>query len=271
MGRTGTTLLGRILAAHPDVGFLNEPKAMWHVIRDDEDIIGSYSRLRNGRLYLGPSDADGSVVERAHALFAWYLWLSRSKRVVDKYPELVFRDAFVRAVFPDALFLVAIRSPWTTLRSVSNWSASHAADGANWWGVRDQKWHTLWTQGVLERPENADIGTLELASANDERIRAGIEWLLSMRAALSLVESDPSSYPVRYETLVRQPREQISAILSFCGLAECPRTEAYAASTVTVTEQNDDDRNRLLSILPAGLISAIDETWARLEACGRMS
>ena len=31
-GRSGTTILGVILSIHRQVGFLNEPKALWHAI-----------------------------------------------------------------------------------------------------------------------------------------------------------------------------------------------------------------------------------------------
>ncbi len=32
MGRSGTTILGVVMSMHRDVGFLNEPKALWHSI-----------------------------------------------------------------------------------------------------------------------------------------------------------------------------------------------------------------------------------------------
>lgn len=44
-GRSGTTILGILMSMHRKVGFLNEPKAMWHAAtHGGEDLIGSYDR-----------------------------------------------------------------------------------------------------------------------------------------------------------------------------------------------------------------------------------
>lgn len=266
MGRSGTTLLGRILAAHPDVGFLNEPKAMWHVVRRDEDIIGSYAPPRTGRLYLGAGDADPDAVERCHALFSWYLRLSRSRRAVDKYPELVFRPSFVRAIFPDARFLVAVRSPWSTLKSVSGWSETHATDDANWWGIEDHKWHVLWAQGVVEQEANRDLAVLELAAEDDHYVRAAVEWVVTMRAALALASADPLAIQVSYEELAQRPGEVVSDILRFCELAPSHRTEAYAAEIVSAKDRSAELREEIQEKLPGPLLTALDDTWTRLTA-----
>src|SRR6185436_2775660 len=42
-GRSGSTLLGMLLSMHKRIGFLNEPKALWHFAYNKEDVIGSYS------------------------------------------------------------------------------------------------------------------------------------------------------------------------------------------------------------------------------------
>lgn len=265
MGRSGTTLLGRILAAHPSVGFLNEPKAMWHVIRDDEDIIGSYAPPHTGRLYLSAEDADDRASRRAHALFAWYLRASHSRRIVDKYPELIFRHSFVRTIFPDARFLIAVRSPWSTLKSVAGWSKSHAADGADWWGVNDQKWSILWRQGVLQGTNNQDLVPLDLANEGDDHVRAAVEWIVTMREAITLASGDPRAQVVYYEDLVRRPGELTREILRFCELPASWRTENYADAIVS-TQEGKVDRHIYASRLPDTLASAIDETWSRLDA-----
>ena len=215
MGRSGTTLLGRVLAAHPHVGFLNEPKAMWHVIRDDEDVIGSYPKLP-GRLYLDRADAGDAVARRAHSLYAWYLTASRSRRLVDKYPELIFRHEFVRAIFPDARFLIAIREPFAALESVARWSVSHERDGVDWWGLDDLKWRILWSEGVAGRPANSDLAELGLSAEEDGRVRAAVEWLVTAREAIELMDRDPAASPVLHERLAGEPRAETRRILRAC-------------------------------------------------------
>lgn len=264
MGRSGTTLLGRILAAHPSVGFLNEPKAMWHEVRGDEDIIGSYAPARPGRLYLDADDADDAVIRRAHALYSWYLRVSRSERVIDKYPELIFRHAFVRAVFPDARFLVATRSPRSVLSSVARWSASHGRDGANWWGADDQKWNILWDEAVLGKATNSDIAALDLGGQDDDFLRAAVEWAVTMREAVSISSDDPLATIVCHDELVRRPREVIGEVLRFCGLAASPRTEAYAEAIVT-PQQVAGGGERSSPSMPDALSDAIDAAWLELN------
>jgi hypothetical protein len=262
MGRSGTTLLGRILAAHPDVGFLNEPKAMWHVVRPDEDIIGSYAS-RAGRLYLDAKDADPEAIARCRALFAWYLRLSRSRRVVDKYPELVFRSEFARAIFPDARFLVAVRSPWSTLKSVSGWSSTHGNEREDWWGVDDRKWKVLWEQAV-SKGRHQDLAELDLGAESDHYARAAVEWIVSMRESAQLAESDPGAHLVPYEKLAQRPGETVAEILAFCELRASPRTESYAEEIVSATDRAAELRAEMEERLPAQLVSKLDETWARL-------
>jgi hypothetical protein len=265
MGRSGTTLLGRILAAHPSVGFLNEPKAIWHVIRDDEDIIGSYAQPHTGRLYLNEVDANEEVIRRGHALFSWYLLASHSSRLVDKYPELVFRHAFVRNIFADARFVVAVRSPWSTLKSVAEWSQTNASHNADWWGVRDQKWHILWQQGVLQRPDNADLLGLDLGEEADHYVRAAVEWVVTMREAISLASVDPVSRVVRYDELVMRPREVVRDTLEFCELDPSSRTEDYA-ERIVAGRGGAGDRGTSSAHLPDSLVRVIDDTWSRFDS-----
>ena len=145
-GRSGTTILGIVLSMHREIGYLNEPKAMWHLIHPHEDIIGNYSQA-DAKYRLTAEDATDEMCQRASQMFGAYLTATRSKRLVDKYPELIFRVDFVRALFPDARFIFLVRNGWDTCHSIATWSkrlgAQINSEKHDWWGVDDRKWRLL--------------------------------------------------------------------------------------------------------------------------------
>jgi hypothetical protein len=258
VGRSGTTLLGRLLGAHRQVGFLNEPKAMWHALVPDEDVIGSYAN-GDGRLELDEADATPAVIERAHRLFGWYLACTRSKRVVDKYPELVYRAPFVRALFPDAMFVAIIRSPGAVATSIATWSENHAPNGASWWGVEDRKWHALWEQLVrVDTPWATLADELDPHRASPLE-RGAVEWLLGTTRALSLCSAgEDGVHIVRYEDLVAQPERAVDELLARCGLPADERVSGLARTTVA----NGREPSLLPSGLHPGLVGAIKSVAA---------
>lgn len=231
MGRSGTTILGRLLATHPEVGFLNEPKLLWHAVHPEDDIIGSYG-AGPGRLLLDAGDAGAGRATRAHRLLAGFLRLSGSRRLVDKYPEMVFRPDYLKALFPDARFLVITRRGWDCIDSVARWSDRHrhhtGAGRDDWWGVDDRKWHVLVREAV---PMEADLAALpdRLWPALDDRGRAAVEWILSMRAGLRLVDRFPHhTLRIRLETLIDDPEAELTAIQKAIALPVDRRPAAFA-------------------------------------------
>lgn len=252
-GRSGSTILGMVLSIHREVGFLNEPKALWHAIHAGEDLIGSYSR-GPARYRLGATEARPEVVRNAHRLFGAYLAISRARRIVDKYPELVFRVPFVKAIFPDAKFLFLVRNGWDTCRSIGHWSVRrgrHAGrENHDWWGADRRKWQLLVEQIVPEHPDLAPYAATMHGWTNQADM-AAVEWLLAMREGIR-AEQDFGADVLRveYATLCRNPREQIDGIAAFLELA--PGDEpfrAYAAKVLRpAPSQQPFEINRLISV-----------------------
>lgn len=231
-GRSGTTILGIVLSMHRDVGFLNEPKALWHSVCPGEDLIGSYSRVE-ARYRLGEVDATSEVIEAAKRLFSAYLIATNSRRVVDKYPELIFRVPFVKAIFPDAKFLFLVRNGWDTCLSIEHWSTrlGEKKNGEihDWWGVENRKWKLLVDQIVPNDPDLAK---------NVKRIRglsrhvdmAAVEWIVTMREGIMLREQYPECvHTIVYEDLVQDPQKVLPGILEFCELSKDEKFLKYGA------------------------------------------
>ncbi|MDH4232718.1 MAG: sulfotransferase [Nitrospirota bacterium] len=228
-GRSGTTILGILLSMHRDVGFLNEPKALWHAIYPREDLVGSYDR-GPAQYRLGAEEVTPEMIAAAHRIYGAYLFSTCSRRVVDKYPELIFRVPFVRRLFLDARFLFLVRNGWDTCHSIDLWSkrlGTHAGDEQyDWWGVDNRKWKLLVEQVAAGEP---DFGKkLErLGSLERHTDMAALEWILTMREGLRLSRELPEVVKtVRYEDLVLEQEKELSAILEFC---ELPRDEKFFA------------------------------------------
>lgn len=223
-GRSGSTILGVLMSMHRDVGFLNEPKAMWHAAYPRADVFGQHSK-GPARYRLDEDDATGETRRRMHRLFGAYLRAVASKRVVDKHPEFVYRIPFVRAIFPDARFVFLVRNGWDTCRSIEGWSRRKGAESNgevhDWWGVNNRKWHLMVEQLASREEDLAGMaGSLERHSD-----MAAVEWVVAMREGLRQMERHGESmHLVRYESLVEDPRRELTRLLEFCAL---PRDEVF--------------------------------------------
>ncbi len=234
-GRSGTTILGIVLSMHRQVGYLNEPKAMWHLIHPHEDVIGNYSQAF-ARYRLTAEDATDEMCQRAHRLFGAYLASTFSQRLVDKYPELIFRIDFVRALFPDARFIFLVRNGWDTCHSIATWSKRLGVrvngEHHDWWGVNDRKWKLLVEQLVVGNVDFNNIGE-DIRKTGRHLDRAMVEWIVTMRQGLHLMRtSHDCVHLVRFEELTSQPDKTFSRLCAFCQLPEERQFLDYARETL---------------------------------------
>lgn len=236
-GRSGSTILGKILSLHPHTVFLNEPKALWHAVVPTEDLIGSYTR-GPARYRLNQGQANREVQQAAHRLYGYCLKLTRGQRVVDKYPEMIFRAQFLHAVFPDLKLLFLVRNGWDTVRSIADWSRRKeevvAGENHDWWGADRRKWRILVEQVVETEPAFYEIRSQVREFARNEDM-AAVEWTASMLEGLRLLQSMPDiACKIHFEALVRRPKPTLRALLSFCELPEDDALLEYGARVLSV-------------------------------------
>lgn len=261
-GRSGTTALGMALSMHREVGFLNEPKALWHSIYPHEDLIGSYDR-GEARYRLDSGDVTDEIRHHAHRLFGAYLAASFSRRVVDKYPELIFRVPFVKAIFPDARFLFLVRNGWDTCHSIEGWSSrlgEQVSDETHdWWGADRRKWNLLVEQLVPEHPDLAPYADA-MRGWSSQTDMAAVEWIVTMREGMRLVEQYPNDVlRINYETLCDKPRQVLHDVVTFMGVDLPDETFLeYAEETLKPTPA------RQPFILHASIANAFLETMREL-------
>ncbi len=235
-GRSGTTVLGKVLGMHRDMLFLNEPKALWHSACGLDDVMGSY-QLGEARYALGADDADDATRRAIHKLYSYALLVTGSGRVLDKYPEMIFRVPFVKAIFPDAKLLFLVRNGYDALRSITTWSqraGRRSAQGIeDWWGLDNRKWNLLVRDVVAKDDALADRAEAIAGLARHEDM-AAVEWVVTMRTGLRLQEEQPDQlHVVRYEALYQEPQSVLRGVCEYCGLRDDPKFLAYAGRTLS--------------------------------------
>ena len=231
-GRSGTTILGKLFAIHKETIFLNEPKALWHFACGNEDIIGSYS-TEGGNVRLNEHDATATVATKIQKIYTYILKLTLAKRVVDKYPECIFRVKFILKLIPNARFIAIVRDGVDTCSSVDDWSKRNSVrvegETHDWWGRNDQKWKILVNEIV---PEHDDLKKLKslLLCTTDHKDRAALEWILAMREAKIASEEYKEVLTISYESLCENTEVVISDVLSHCNLEPDQKFSDYANS-----------------------------------------
>jgi Sulfotransferase family len=235
-GRSGTTILGKVLGMHRELIFLNEPKALWHSACPLDDCIGSY-QLGDARYTLDACHADDASARAIRRLYRYALFITGAGRILDKYPEMIFRTPFVRTIFPDARFLFLVRNGYDALHSITGWSKRSGRDTRvgreDWWGLDNRKWKLL-VRDVVAKDEALADRVQEIGRLTRHEDMAAVEWVVTMRTGLGLMAEQPGLlHEVRYETLCQQTEQVLRGVCGFCGLGNDPVFLSYARRTLS--------------------------------------
>ncbi len=262
MGRSGSTILGKVLSMHREVGFLNEPKVIWYAVDHREDVNGHFSSAP-AQYRFSAHDATPDMRKRLERIYAFYLAVTGSARIVDKNPELVFRVPYVREFFPNAHFIFLTRNGWDSIYSTAAWSrrAGRQVDGVmeDWWGLDRRKWKIMVEELVASDPDLSKHKA-EIAAFTRHEDLAAVEWIVSMREGLRWLNSLPESvYLIRYEDLTGDPANSLPALLDFCKLSQDRVFLDYAQKTLVAGRTHNAE-----NILPSCVKPAFLETMSAL-------
>lgn len=235
IGRSGSTILGKVLSMHNQIGFLNESKATWYVIDPRDDINGHF-HLGEAKYRFYDVDATPQKINYARRIFGYYSFLTGSERVLDKNPECLFRIPYIKQLFPDALFIFLVRNGWDTIHSITSWSKINqkVSNGhlEDWWGFNRRKWKLMIKQLAPEEPLLVNCLD-EIKIFTREEDMAAVEWIISMQEGLRCLERWPDSIlAVYYEDLVQDPVTELNRIISFCKLNSDDICLKYAKKTL---------------------------------------
>jgi len=261
LGRSGTTILGKILSLHEDVGFLNEPKLMWAIAEARTDICGDY-RVSDGRFLLNAEEVHPETQRTIHRILTRYARMVGAKRALDKYPEFIFRIDYLKRISPDAKIIFIARNGYDVVASVAHWSQTKGVQVGkrtdDWWGRDDVKWNYLHKQIIQANPEYSEVAQLR-SEAFDHVNRAAMEWILTMRQGLHEIESRPEQiYRLNYEDLIQQPVEQLIPLLQACELPISDNVLTYSKKVLYERPRKEKP------VLQGPIAVLFDETMQRM-------
>lgn len=187
--RSGTSILGELIASHPAVKYKHEAHAVW-----DKAGLGENASHR-----LTEQHATPEVKRLIRKKFAEEQ--GEAALFVEKCPRSVLRVPFIREVFPEAKLVHIVRDG----RDVAC-SMLPGIGGNEWRHLKPPNWQEL--MGV-------DYGITRCANA----------WRTIMEIAQQDLASTPH-FTLRYEDLVQNPESKARALFEFL---EMPFTAEVAA------------------------------------------
>lgn len=146
--RSGTTVLGRVLADHPEASGLtgtgvteDEGQHLQDVYRPALDFggPGKFARKERAHLTAPPPSEARQARERLISAWAPHWDLSRPY-LVEKSPPNLVMGQFLQAVFPGSALLVIIRHPIVVALSTKKWTRTTSLYGlvSHWFVAHDR-------------------------------------------------------------------------------------------------------------------------------------
>ena len=268
--RSGTSVVQRAVAVHPDVVAWYEPNSLWlyadpgreHDVFDERDATDRVKRYIRRRFLRYQRDHGGAVV-------------------LEKSPHNVLRIPYVRAILPEASVLYLVRDPFSFISSVElKWQRPVTTSGALR-RLRETPWHQVHhyaakygRQQFAKKVRRARYlpawgprypGIQEDLRSTDLLTVIARQWAEgSRRAEQALAELDEGTVlRLRYEDFVADPVADLERIAAHCGLEVTDEMAAVARADVA------PDRTRKWERFdPADLARIVPELRDEMERHG---
>lgn len=223
--RSGTTIVQKVMAAHPDIVGWYEPRTLW--------LVADPGREHDE---FDENDATDKVKQHIRGQFLGYQQQHENRVVMEKTPANILKIPYVHKIFPEATYLFIVRNPFSFISSVEfKWQRPVSTKGIrrrlkytpvsqlhHYAGrligqqfhkrVLRRKYLSLW--GPRYKGMDQDLKTEDLLTV------IARQWSICSRKA----EKDMARFAdgrilrLKYEDFVEDPVSDMERIFAHCGL-----------------------------------------------------
>jgi hypothetical protein len=256
-GRSGTTLLGEMLAVHPQVKYIYEPNDLWAAIHPATDFLQLYKRGEHHCIL-----DSGVVTESTMIRFQRLMSPPSGFTLVEKSPTNALRLGFLNAIAPRARFVHIVRNGIEVVRSIERMASvtrrmAFRPALNDWWGINNAKWTALVQDGSV-----AGYYPNEVSQLTTDVQRGAYEWLLSLREieawrsrlGARLIE-------LRLEDLINDPEGTLKSVAGVLGLPHSDQSWLDRASRMVCSTPNGYREDLVLSVHMAADFNKFQESY----------
>jgi len=262
-GRSGTTILGKLLAAHPQVAYLREPYHLWATIDPALDVTNLHVRTPP-RLWWKAEDATDQIRERFTRLILSQRERQHKPILIEKTPHNIYRIGLLEALTEgSARYIHIVRDGVDVARSIDRLASNQPykmafrSDYNQWWGSNDLKWQRL----RIEGPEHGCFTSEQVDALLSNAQRGAYEWLTSLaQAALWREQLSERLLEITYTNLTAEPIKTLRAIATHIG-ANAPTPWLEHAQAILSPERKNQGKTLMLPHEMAEQFNAFEEHY----------
>ena len=222
-GRSGTTILGKLLASHDEVFYLFEPYHIWTAILPATDMIQLFGNNdQEAHCIIGSEHISETEIQRFNSCMQSELHRSGKpgQRIIEKTPINAMRIPLLNKLSPQSPLLHLVRNGIDVVRSIERLASSNKyqlsgkGEWNQWWGRDHCKWKSLASDAESQGVYHGEIQQLK---SNAEM--GALEWLISLgEVDAHREELGENLLEICYNNLTEDPRVQLTKICKHFGI-----------------------------------------------------